>query len=256
LLVRTIFEDLFEEGIQERDRMLSLHADQNRALIGLSGEIAHELKNPLASVKGLAALVGRDLEGKSAERMTVLRREVDRMQDVLEELLTFSRPLVPLAMEEVELGALSREVARLHEGSAAERTVGIEVRADAPVRVQCDPRKVRQVLINLVQNALDASPAGATIEVALAATDDGAMLTVLDRGPGIDAELGERVFEAGVTTKDHGSGIGLVVARSIARQHGGELTLRPREGGGCVAELTLPTTPATEATPSMPGEAA
>ena len=246
LLVRTIFEDLFDEGMRERDRMLALHAEQNRALIGLSGEIAHELKNPLASVKGLAALVGRDLEGKSAERMKVLRREVDRMQDVLEELLTFSRPLVPLAMEEVVLGALSLEVARLHEGSAAEGKIAIEVRADAPVRVQCDPRKVRQVLINLVQNALDASSPGGTIDIGLARTEDGARLTVLDRGAGLDAELGDRVFEAGVTTKEHGSGIGLVVARSIARQHGGELVLGPRPGGGCVAELTLPTIPIPE----------
>jgi signal transduction histidine kinase len=249
LLVRTLFEDLFDEGMRERDERLALHAEQSRALTALSGEIAHELKNPLASVKGLSALVAKDLEGKSAERMSVLRREVDRMQDTLEELLDFSRPLVPLAMEDVELGALSREVARLHEGSAAERSIAIVVSAGAPVRVRCDPRKVRQVLINLVQNALDASPPGDRVEIAVGGTGDGvgdgARLEVRDRGPGVDAELGDRVFEAGVTTKEHGSGIGLVVARSVARQHGGDLVLSAREGGGCVAELTLPAAPAT-----------
>ncbi|MEC7523607.1 MAG: HAMP domain-containing sensor histidine kinase [Myxococcota bacterium] len=240
IYMRSVFEQLFDEAVGERDRALAMHAEQSRALTALSAELAHELKNPLASVKGLAALVAKTAEGKPAERLGVLRREVDRMQEILEELLNFSRPLVPLSMEDVDLVELARDVARLHEASSAERGVAIEVEADAPARLRCDPRKVRQVLINLVQNALDASPRGERVQLGVRSGRGVALVRVVDRGPGLDPEVAERVFEPGVTTKPTGSGLGLVVARGLARQHGGELLLAARDGGGTVAELTLP----------------
>jgi signal transduction histidine kinase len=243
ITLRDIFQGLFDEALEERDRSLALHAEQSRALTTLSGEIAHELKNPLASVKGLAALLAKDVEGKSAERLAVLRREVDRMQGILEEFLNFSRPLVPLSLSEVELGQLARDVARLHEGTAAERTVSIAIESDRAVWLRCDPRKVRQVLINLVQNALDASAKRDTVELRIERSDEGGRILVSDRGAGVDQEIADRVFEAGVTTKEHGSGLGLAVARSLARQHGGTLTLENRDEGGCTATLWLPKAP-------------
>ena len=238
--VRGVFEDLFDEAIDERDRALAMHAEQSRALTALSAELAHELKNPLASVKGLAALVAKTAEGKPAERLGVLRREVDRMQEILDELLNFSRPLVPLSMEDVDLRELARDVVRLHEATAAERSISLVVREGAPLLLGCDPRKVRQVVINLVQNALDASPSGETVELSVTSRGGVAFVRVQDRGAGIDPDVAERVFEPGVTTKQHGSGLGLVVARGLARQHGGDLLLASRDGGGTIAELSLP----------------
>lgn len=239
--VREGFEGLFAQAVRDRDRRLAAHAEQTRALSALSAEIAHELKNPLASVKGLGALVARDVEGKPAERMAVLRREVDRMQDIIEELLNFSRPLVPLAMEEVDAGELAHEILRLHEGSAVAAGVTLRVDAEAAT-LTCDPRKVRQVLINLVQNALEASERGGEVTIAVRAGER-VTFRVEDRGEGLSEEIADRLFEPGVTTKETGSGIGLVTARALARQHGGELELAPREGGGCRATLELPREP-------------
>lgn len=238
--LQTMFEQLHAAQLEERDRALALHAEQSRTLTTLSAEIAHELKNPLSSIKGLAALVAKDSTGRAVERMSVLRGEVDRMQTILEEFLHFSRPLVPLSVADLELGELVREVVRMHEASALERDVQVAVEEGREVHLRADPRKLRQVIINLLQNALEASPRGAQVFVACEQRAEHVRITVRDRGAGIMPELAPRLFEAGVTSKEHGSGLGLVVARALARQHGGELTLRDHPGGGALAELTLP----------------
>ena len=247
--VRGVLGGLFTDALDERDQRLAMHAEQTRALSALSAEIAHELKNPLSSVKGLGALVAKDVDGKPAERIAVLRREVDRMQTILEELLNFSRPLVPLSMERIEARALADDVVRLHEGMAVDHGVTLRVDAD-DTELTCDPRKVRQILINIVQNALHASPPGSAVEISVRrlrdSSEEEVQFVVEDRGEGVPDDLLDRVFEAGVTGKSDGSGIGLVVARSLARQHDGELELVTRDGGGCRAVLTLPLSPPEE----------
>jgi signal transduction histidine kinase len=173
--------------------------------------------------------------------MSVLRQEVDRMQSIVEEFLDFSRPLVPLALTDLALDELVHEVVRLHEGSALERRVTMSVEAPRAVSLRADRRKIRQVLINVLQNALDASPAEGVVTVRVEAAAEGRVrVRVIDAGSGLDSGLAERLFEAGVTSKEHGSGIGLVVARSLARQHGGELTLANGPQRGAIAELVLP----------------
>ena len=243
--LRKTYESILRRELAAQQESLRDHREQAEELTALSAEIAHELKNPLASVKGLASLLAPGVsDAKAAERLAVLRREVDRMQSILDEFLNFSRPLVPLALGECDVAALCQEVAALHEGMARERSVVLTLEGTA-VTARCDPRKVKQVLINLVQNALDASPQGDQVRVvAERGEGGGALVRVLDRGRGVDPMLGESVFLPGITTKSNGSGLGLTIARSLARQHGGDLILRGRTGGGTEALLMLPPAPA------------
>jgi signal transduction histidine kinase len=216
-------------GAHERERQA--HAGHARELVELSGEIAHELKNPLASIKGLAALLARDVEaGKAAERLTVL------MQVTLDEFLNFSRPLAPITRVPVALGALADEVVAVCEGVARARGVVVDAEVGA-VSVSGDERKLRQLLVNLVQNAIEASPQGSRVDV-VAAAGDPVRIEVRDRGAGLAP--GVDPFGPGVTTKVKGSGLGLTIARALVQQHGGAIALVPRDGGGTVARVELP----------------
>ncbi len=239
--VRAVFRQIVSDALDARDEVLRSHDAHGRELTALSGELAHELKNPLANMKGLAVLVSRDVQGKGVERLEVLRHEIGRMEEVLQSFLTFSRPLSPLSQQEVDLKELCESVLALHEGMAHQKSVSLQLSAAAQVQSSCDSRKVKQILINLVQNALEASPPGATIElVLLPGPQAGARVDVRDRGPGIAPDVSAHLFQPGATTKERGTGLGLALARALARQHDGELSLKDREGGGCIATLTLP----------------
>jgi signal transduction histidine kinase len=246
-----VFSRASEQSYEAQAALLVSHDDRVRELTALSAEIAHELKNPLASVKGLAALLPQNVhEPKGQERLAVLRREVDRMQSILDEFLNFSRPLVPLSLQRCDAADLCREVAALHEGLAHSRRVRLVCEVQS-AEVRCDPRKVQQILINLLQNALEVSPAGSSVRLQSEATAEGAMLRVLDQGPGPAESLGD-LFSPGVSSKANGSGLGLTIARALARQHSGELQLKRGENGGCVAELSLPAEPTASEPPAAP----
>lgn len=241
-ILRQSYERVLATVLTARDDALAEHRAHEREMVALSAELAHELKNPLATVKGLAALMARaPADTKNPERLDVLRREVERMQATLEELGKFTRPLLPLSLEAVRLSLLVSEVLALHEGMAQDAGVSLELVAKGDDEVRCDRVKVRQILVNLVQNGIQASPAGTKLRLEIEPTPgDRVTVRVLDEGSGLDAEVADRVFEVGVTTKPTGSGVGLGVSLGLARQHGGTLTLGDRATGGCVAELRLP----------------
>lgn len=240
-------------AVSARETLAAL-AERNRGLQELSGALAHELKNPLASIQGLAGLLVRKLpEGsREAEQMGVLLGEAKRMAGILDEFLNFSRPVGGLAVRRVDPIRLAGDVVTLHEGLAADRR--LELRLEAPAAtpsLRCDPRKMQQVLVNLLQNAIDASPPGSTVVLRVRAAGEGGVeFEVEDRGAGLAPEIRDRLFRPGVTTKPAGTGLGLVVARSIAEQHGGTLTLADRPGGGCLARCAVPAEPPGESEPT------
>ena len=252
LRIQSAFGELLLRVTRARDETLRMHGEQLSELMQLTGEIAHELKNPLASVKGLAALLARRSAGQEPEPLRVLRHEVDRMQNILEEFLNYSRPLVPLNLQQTDIYAVIREVVALHEGLTETREVAVAFDTDAVIEIECDPRKIRQILVNLMQNALDACAARGSVSIHVHAMDDKITIELDDSGAGLPSNIASRVFDAGVTSKPGGSGLGLNVARALARQHGGDVSLCNRPEGGCRAALTLPLTVANSAAATAP----
>ncbi len=231
------------DALDARREALDVLVSRNREILSVASTVAHELKNPLTSIQGLSQLMARTVSpgSKDAERLDVMRREISRMGTVLDEFRNFSRPLSGLALRSTNLTRLIEEIVLLNEGTASAKGVGVRFDADLDVRVECDPQKIKQALVNLMQNALDASPVGGTIDIRLRVTESLATVTLVDAGPGIAPEIEARLFTPGCTTKERGSGIGLVVARSAAEQHHGSLTVMNQAQGGCIATLSLPT---------------
>jgi two-component system sensor histidine kinase HydH len=240
-ILRTMFERMLDRIERAHDDILRMHGEQMQSLTALSAEIAGKLRMPLASIRGLTVLALQEIEdpARAADRLEDLRSEASRMQKLLEQFLNFSRPLSPLSLDTVDGVRIGGEIVDLFQGVAQERKISIAL-SGTPVELRCDRRKIKQVLINLVQNAVEASPPGAEIGIEVVSRSEQAAIRVLDRGHGLAADLAQQVFRPGVTTKPRGSGLGLTIARSIAQQHGGSLTLIGREGGGCMAELMIP----------------
>lgn len=181
---------------------------------------------------------------KEAERLGVMLREIERMGTVLEGFKTLTRPMSALTPSVVLLDDVVRDVVLLHQGMAAD----VRCRLEAPsgvgpgVLLMADGAKLRQSLTNLVQNGIEAAGPGGHVHVGISVLGRTATVTVQDSGPGLDEERRRHLFEPGFTTKASGSGIGLALARSIAEQHEGSLTLDNCARGGCVARLSLPLT--------------
>lgn len=243
--VRTAFERVVRAAIRLRQGALETLESRNGEILSTAVTIAHELKNPLSSIQGLAQLMSRKAEpaSKERERLDVMLREIGRMSTVLDEFRSFTRPLSGLTRQRVSVSDLVANVVALHEGSAARRGITVEAEPGGVAIVSCDPQKITQALVNLVQNAIEASPSGSHVRVALRNDNANVVIEVADLGQGIAPSVKEKLFQPGFTTKERGTGIGLVVARSVIEQHGGRLAIENRPAGGCAATVTLPLTP-------------
>lgn len=223
-----------------REERVVQATEQLRRLQSVGGKVAHELKNPLAAIKGLVQLVARSSEeGRAHERLTVALSEIARMENILVQYLTFSRPLEDLVIGPVDLGTLVADVVEVMSGRAENGGVRLSSRGGRVV-VPGDPRRLKEALINLVSNAIEATPPGGSVEVVVEPGPEHATITVRDTGIGMNAAHLARVGESGFTTREGGTGLGVVLARNVIRQHAGELHHDSEKGTGTTATVVLP----------------
>ncbi|HEU0029532.1 MAG TPA: HAMP domain-containing sensor histidine kinase [Kofleriaceae bacterium] len=223
-----------------REERLSDAEAQLRRLQSVGAKVAHELKNPLASIKGLCQLVARTPESeRTQERLAVVASEISRMETILREYLSFSRPLEDIKPEAIELAALARDVLDVLDGRAQQAGVSLALEGHARP-VQGDPRRLKEALINIVANAIEATPSGGSVALRVRETTGAAVLEVRDSGRGIPPEDLERLGTSFFTTRPNGTGLGVVLAQGVITQHGGSLAYVSTVGKGTIATITLP----------------
>jgi signal transduction histidine kinase len=217
-------------------------ADRLSALGELSAGLAHEIRNPLGSIEGaLQILLRPSLAPETKEEFgQVAQKEVDRLKGLLTNFLDFARPQPPkrVSTQPVQLlqsvGKLAAETAKMSHTS-----VRIDAGDDVPA-VLVDPEQMKQVLLNLVINAIQAMPSGGEVVLRSVKNSDSVILEVQDEGIGIPPEDLERVFNPFVTTRPDGTGLGLSIAYQIVSQHGGHIAARRNPGQGMTFTVTLP----------------
>ena len=238
-LYRTVFIRLYEQA-ERRQRL---------ALIGtMAAGVAHEIRNPLASIKGAAQFVQKDLEGTpgkedAKEYLKLLVGEVDRLNGVVESFLTYARPVDP-RRQDVALDDFFKNLLRLH---AASFPPGIRVETsfdpDLP-SVRADPELLTHAVTNVIRNAVEVMPEGGTLTIrtsgVASALRSWAAIEIEDSGPGIPRGEIDRIFQPFYTTKTKGTGLGLAIALRILEAHGGEIAVDNLEPRGCRFTFLLP----------------
>lgn len=241
--VTAAYERIALELAERREELCDENEGRTRALEGIAARLAHEVKNPLAAIKGLSTHVARNAEDpKVKERLTIVAAEAERLQEIVDGFLSFSRGLDELSVGPTKPYEIARELSLLLETRAADAGVTLEVRGSRELSLNADGKKLRQALLNLVLNAMQASAKGSTVtlEVAKSCSDGAAVIRVQDRGAGMPPEILDRIRKPYFTTKEGGSGLGIAVARGIIEQHGGSLRFESTSGRGTVATVMLP----------------
>ncbi|ENJ9212083.1 two-component system sensor histidine kinase ZraS [Klebsiella oxytoca] len=213
------------------------------ALGHLAAGVAHEVRNPLSSIKGLARYFAErtPADGEAHQLALVMAREADRLNRVVSELLELVRP-AHLKYQSVDLNEVITHSLQLVSQDAASRAISLKFIAQpALCRIQADPDRLKQVLLNLYLNALHAIGRDGVITVAVRECGDGRVkVSVADSGKGMTAEQLQAIFTPYFTTKADGTGLGLAVVQNIVEQHGGTIDAESTPGKGALFTLYLP----------------
>jgi signal transduction histidine kinase len=221
------------------------HEAERLAVLGrIAAGLAHEIRNPLGSITGSIEML-RESSALSAEDRRlcdIVKREARRLNDLVGDMVDLSKPRTP-SVQATDVAGLARDVVELSANAARGSDVRVVYKGPSgDVRARCDGAQIRQVVWNLVRNAIQATSAGSQVTVCLDVAPREVVLAVDDQGPGIPEDEEERIFEDYFTTRTHGAGIGLAVVRRIVEDHAGmgaTLTVRRATGGGASFQLRL-----------------
>jgi signal transduction histidine kinase len=228
-------------GHLEEATLRAEQAERMAALGRLAAGLAHEIRNPLGSIAGSIELLrtGGTLGDEDRKLCEIVEREAARLNDLVGDMLDLSRPRTPV-MGSVDLAAVARDLVTLAVKSGRGGDVGVRYDGLSSAPILADAAQVRQVVWNLMRNAVQASSAGDEVQVRVLDEGGGRVLEVADRGPGISAEARTRLFDAFFTTRSHGMGIGLAVVKRILDDHGFAVDVISEGGHGTTFRVAIP----------------
>ncbi len=225
---------------RQREQALA-KAERGELLTRVAATAAHEIRNPLAVIRGTVELMqersGASQGDKDRAALRDVLGEVDRLKQLTDDLLELSADRA-LQLGPVEVDLLLEELLLGMRAASPQATFTLSGEGGAPV--QADGHRLRQVFLNLLRNAVQAAPSG-TISISIQRDAAGVKVTVADDGPGVSPEIAARLFEPFATSRSEGTGLGLAVSRRFVERHGGQLRLVPSARGACF-EVLLPGT--------------
>ena len=222
-------------------------AERLAELGALTGGLAHEIKNPLSTVSLNLQLLGEDIEpdnpayARLSSRLSTVQKETFRLREILDDFMRYAGKM-EVEKRAVDVNVLLGDLVDFFLPQAQLQRVQLRLKpAESKLIVQLDERLIKQAILNLMINAVQAMPSGGG-ELMLSARREGAdaIIDVIDTGPGIPPESLSRIFEAYYSTKSGGTGLGLALARRVLLEHGGSLGVKSEVGRGTIFTLTLP----------------
>jgi len=235
---------LFKDLSEVRTLREEIVRNQRLATVGrLAAGVAHEIRNPLSSIKGFAVYFKERYDRPEDRKVAdIMAGEVDRLNRVVGQLLEFSRP-VTISRRNTDMQPFIEKTVKLVEARAAEARVDIRVEPPSgPLTVRMDPDRMNQVLLNLYLNGIEAMPDGGILRVSTSEEPgkNTVLISVKDSGCGISKEDLDHVFDPYFTNKASGTGLGLAIAHNIVEAHGGEIKVNSRVGEGTRVVVRLP----------------
>ncbi|WP_110111663.1 PAS domain S-box protein [Bacillus sp. CGMCC 1.16541] len=214
--------------------------------LSLAGEmaagVAHEIRNPLTSLQGFVQLI----DEKSPEHhmyTSIMKSEIKRIDGIVNEFLMLAKPQ-PVSMKPHLFRGILNDVILLFETECALKNVLIDVRMNIrDTQLMCDANQLKQVFINLLKNAIEAMPNGGLISISVTHYENELVITIQDSGEGIPSHMIKHIDKPFFTTKEYGTGLGLLITKDILKQHHGSMTIESKEKHGTTIELRLPLIP-------------
>ncbi|KGX91246.1 ATP-binding protein [Pontibacillus marinus] len=223
-----------------RDKKETTESDKIPFIGELSTSVIHEIRNPLTTLKGFMSLLETETTNKGKEYVGIMRSEIERIEKMANDYLHCSKPQTHQVQQQ-NIVALIQSVVFLLEPSAQNKQISIHSNFnDQPIHIKCDEVQIKQAIINIIKNAIEATPNHGEIIVDIKQKDHTVLILINDNGSGMSQEHLNQLGISFFTTKETGTGLGLMVTYNLIKNHGGQIDVSSKKGEGPSFLIQLP----------------